>query len=94
MKKIKLPIIIIMAAILAASYFLFTRDDPILVTSMKASKGEITKTIDVSGAINSPDVELILIEPNMKVNKVYVNENDIVEKGQILAELDSNELDI
>lgn len=94
MKKIKLSIILIIAAILVASYFLLSRDEAVLVTSMQAYKGGITKTVEVSGSINSPDVELILIEPSMKVNKVYVKENDIVKKDQILAELDSNELEI
>jgi multidrug efflux pump subunit AcrA (membrane-fusion protein) len=92
MKKIKLPIIIIAAVILAACFFLLIKDDAVSVSSIKAYKGSVTKTIEVSGSVNSQDVEIIPIEPNIEVKKVYVKENDMVEVDQLLAELDSGDL--
>lgn len=93
MKKYKIQIILLTAAIIATvSYFLLLNEKSIEVSTMKTYKGNITKTIDVSGAINSKDVEVIPLQPSMDVVKTYVKENDIVEANQLLAELDSKDL--
>lgn len=75
-------------------YFLFfnRNNNAVLVSTMNAYSGNITKTIDLTGVINSSDYEEISVAPDVKVLKTYVKENDEVEKGQLLAELDSTDL--
>ncbi|MDF2675943.1 MAG: HlyD family efflux transporter periplasmic adaptor subunit [Bacillota bacterium] len=75
-------------------YFLFfnRNNNAVLVSTMNAYSGNITKTIDLTGVITSSDYEEISVAPDVKVMKTYVKENDEVEKGQILAELDSTDL--
>lgn len=93
MKKYKLLIlsaVVILAAV--AGYFLIFNDNSKEVSAMKSYKASITKTVDVSGTINSSDIEVINLEPGKLVVKTYVKVNDAVEKNQLLAELDMDDL--
>lgn len=93
MKKYKLLIlsaVVILAAV--AGYFLIFNDNSKEVSAMKSYKASITKTVDVSGTINSSDIEVINLEPRKLVVKTYVKVNDAVEKNQLLAELDMDDL--
>ncbi len=93
MKKYKFLILsaaVIFAA--AAGYFLLTGDKALEVSTMKSYKGSIIKTIEVSGTINSKEIETISLETGRLVKKTYVKENDVVEKNQLLAELENDDL--
>lgn len=93
MKKNRLLILlIVIVIILTIGYFLFINDDALEVSTMKSYKTSITKTVQVTGTINSSDVEIINLDPGMKVVKTYVEENDTVEKNQLLAEFDADDL--
>lgn len=96
MKKGKKQIIlvVVIAILLIIFYFsLFnTRKSTIKVNAMEAYIGNISKTINLSGIVNSSDFEEISVASNLEVFNIYVKENDIVESGQLLAELDSTEL--
>lgn len=94
MKKNKLQILVIVAILIVVvlNRFLLFTNNTVEVNAMKSYRGSITKSIEVTGAINSSDVEVIPLEPSMNVVKTYVKENDHVEKNQILAELDADEL--
>ena len=95
MKKNKLLLISAAALVVAASaYFLFFNDKSVEVSTMNTYKTNIIKTIEVSGIINSKDIEVISLEPGKKVVKAYVEENDIVKKNQLLSELDADDLNI
>ncbi|HOA20389.1 MAG TPA: biotin/lipoyl-binding protein, partial [Sedimentibacter sp.] len=95
MKKNKLLLISAAALVVAASaYFLFFNDKSVEVSTMNTYKTNIIKTIEVSGIINSKDIEVISLEPGKKVVKAYVKENDIVKKNQLLSELDADDLNI
>jgi len=78
----------------ASAYFLFFNDKSVEVSTMNTYKTNIIKTIEVSGIINSKDIEVISLEPGKKVVKAYVEENDIVKKNQLLSELDADDLNI
>lgn len=88
-------IYILIAVIIAVSIFmLFFNKEAVEVSTMNTYIGSVTRTIEVSGSINSDSVEIISIEPNVNVLNVYVKENDYVEKNQKLAELDTEQLNI
>ncbi|MDW5298677.1 MAG: biotin/lipoyl-binding protein [Sedimentibacter sp.] len=91
-KKISLFAAVI--AVLLISYFLFSdKGNPIVeVSAFSANMGSISKTIEFSGVVKSSDMEEIMVKPNLEVSKTYVTENDKVEKGQLLAELDTTDL--
>ena len=94
-KKIKIIIVfIVMIALMVTVYFSLLKGDnaSIEVSSMNAYKGSISKNLDLTGVLYSIDSEEISITPNLKVLKTYVEENSLVEEGQLLAELDSTDL--
>lgn len=95
MKKSKLLILLGALLIVAvATYFLLFNDKSVEVSTMNSYKASIVKTIEVSGIINSKDIEIISLVPEKKVVKTYVEENDIVKKNQLLSELDAEDLQI
>lgn len=93
-KNIKTVIIIVTVIIIFLFvYFMLSKDDEAVeVTTMKAYYGSVTKSIELSGVIKSADYEEITISSELKILKTYVEENSTVEKGQLLAELDSTDL--
>lgn len=93
-KNIKAVIIIGTVLIISLlAYFMLSKDDEAVeVSIMNAYHGSVTKSIELSGVIKSSDYEEISIPSELKVLKTYVEENSTVEKGQLLAELDSTEL--
>jgi HlyD family secretion protein len=93
-KNIKTVIFILAVLILSIiAYLMLSKDkEAVEVSTMNAYYGSVTKNIELSGVIKSADYEEISISSELKVVKTYVEENSIVEKGQLLAELDSTEL--
>ncbi|MCR6544305.1 efflux RND transporter periplasmic adaptor subunit [Dehalobacterium formicoaceticum] len=95
MKKYRFLIIFMVVAICAAvGYFFINREEGMEVSTMKGYKGSISKTIEVSGVIDSNDIQVIPLEANRKVIKTYVQENDLVKENQLLAELDTTDIDL
>lgn len=93
MKKYRVLILLIVCVIvLAIGYFSLFNDNSLEVSTMKSYKASITKTIEVSGTINSSDVEVIDLDTGKTAVKTYVKENDVVQKNQLLAELDDDDL--
>ncbi|SHJ20230.1 Multidrug efflux pump subunit AcrA (membrane-fusion protein) [Dethiosulfatibacter aminovorans DSM 17477] len=92
--KIKTRYIILIIIILSLALFLaFCRgNDPIEVKTSIVERGTIVKTVDISGKIEASDFEEISIASGSKVIEVLVEENDIVEAGDVLAVLDSSQL--
>lgn len=95
-KKRSLTIMIIIVIILIISYFLFfnTENISVEVVGVPAIKGDIIKTISLTGSISSSDSEVINLPTGIVVEKVYAYENDYVGAGQLLAELNSDDLNI
>lgn len=96
LKKRSYTIMITVVTILIISYFLFfnTENISIEVVEAPAIKGDIIKTISLTGSISSSDSEVINLPTGIVVEKVYVDENNYVEAGQLLAELNSDDLGI
>lgn len=55
-------------------------------------KGDITKTITANGTINPVNVVEVGTQVSGTIEKIYVDYNDVVKKGQKLAELDTSVL--
>ncbi len=95
MKKYKyLIILVILGAIGAGAYLFLNKEEVMSVSAMESYKGSIKKTIEISGLIESDNIEIIPLEPNWDVVKTYVSENDYVEANQILVEFDTDDINL
>lgn len=59
----------------------------------KVRKGDLIKEITATGTINPVNVVSVGTQVTGIVNDIYVDYNDVVKKGQILAKLDTDILD-
>lgn len=64
--------------------------DEVPVEVMKVGKGSISSSLKTSTTVKSRNSVVIFSEVNEEVERVPVQEGDTVEKGEILAELDSD----
>jgi len=93
MKKYRIMILLTVGIIfLAVGYFFLFNGDTLEVSTMKSYKTNITKTIEVSGTIDSSDIEVIYPDTGKTAVKTYIKENEMVQKNQLLADLDSDDL--
>lgn len=91
--KKTITIFIVVLLLIIAYFLFFTRDEEAAeVKTMKAYNGDIEKTLEISGSVKSSDSEEISIQANLKVLKTYVKENDYVSSGDLLAELEMDDL--
>ncbi|ULQ60304.1 efflux RND transporter periplasmic adaptor subunit [Brucepastera parasyntrophica] len=56
------------------------------------TRGSLEKTVSASGSLNPVSTVSVLAQMNGKVEKIYVDYNDEVKKGDILAELNTDML--
>lgn len=94
-KKVKFLVVV---AILVSGYFLFLRPkrgqlDMRNFDLEEVMFGDLSKTITASGSINPVNVVNVGTQVSGIVEKIYVDYNDEVKSGQILAELDMSILD-
>ncbi len=91
-KTLKLIIGIVIVAVIAVMVYLNlnkSRGKSVEVTTTKVERGSITKTVSGSGYVQ-PEVDVqISARISAEIMKIHVEEGDIVEKGQLLVELDS-----
>lgn len=86
-------VFVLFAAAFAANYLFFSDKDNVFeVGFMKAYIGDISRNIKLSGVIDPSDFEEIYLPADVEVMRTYVQENSRVNKGDMLAELDSSEL--
>lgn len=92
LKKYIVYAIVLIAAIGIIFTFIKKDNGAMEVTVYKASRADLEKSIDLSGTIEAVDYEEITFATGSKVLKVYASENQLVEKGQVLAELDTGDI--
>ncbi len=91
--KKTISIAIILLLIIITYFAFFTRDESAVeVRTMNSYIGDIEKTVKISGIIESSDSEVINITPNLEVLKTYYKKNDYVKKGELIAELEIDDL--
>ena len=59
----------------------------------KVQKGEVNKTIAVTGVLEVLNSKVVLSKADGVVNKLYTDFNKTVKKGQLLATLDASLID-
>lgn len=96
MKKKKIIIGGIFFLALVAAIYLMVRgsNKGIEVSLIDVEQSNIVKTIEMSGSIYANDSQELEIPKGVKVKEVYFKENDLVKKGDVLAVLDSIDLNL
>lgn len=93
MKKGKWLIGFLVLAIgIAGAHYLSNKEEFLEVATMKSYKGSVVKTIELTGTINSDNIETISLQPNVEVVNTYVEENQLIKANTLLVELDSEDL--
>ena len=95
MKKKKTVIILIGIVIIAiVGYFIFRKEtkQTIKIETEVVSKGSIINTVTATGTVEPIDKIDVGTQVSGVIDKIYVDYNSIVKKGQLLAELDKSTL--
>jgi HlyD family secretion protein len=92
-KKIIIPVIIL-AALLVGSYYLFFAGDKKTqqYTFVQISRGIVSQTITATGTLQAVTTVDIGTQVSGKITRLYVDFNDHVRKGQLLAVIDTTNL--
>ncbi|MCQ2209495.1 MAG: efflux RND transporter periplasmic adaptor subunit [Paludibacteraceae bacterium] len=91
-KIILIAILVVVAAIIA--YFLFFKKQPprAIVETEPVELGRITNSVTATGTIEPVTEVEVGTQVSGKIDKIYVDYNAVVKKGQLLAELDRSTL--
>ena len=71
---------------------LSTKNKPTQIQTEIVKKGTIVSSVTASGSIISSNIENITTQASGTVKKVYVNDGDVVTKGQLIAEIELDTL--
>jgi HlyD family secretion protein len=105
MKK-RIIAIVLVVAVVAASWVLYDRvikrsraakapsQTATGITTIKVTRGAIEATVDASGALSAERVQPLGFSIAGTVAEVLVKQGDIVKTGQILAKLDTTDLEL
>lgn len=91
MKKRKTLIIILVIVVAAiAVWFLFFKksEQEVTIITQKPRIGHIAESVTATGTVEPVDTVSVGTQVSGTVNKIYVDFNSTVKKGQLLAELD------
>ncbi len=94
MKKKVIIYSLIVVGILAAVYFLFIKSDSTTpkFTFAEIKKGDISNTITSTGTLNALKTIDVGTQVSGKIDKIFVDFNSDVKRGQLLAILDTTNL--
>lgn len=86
----KIVTIIIVLAVIVGSLFFFRREDQKAVTyeTVELKRGNINNTVTATGTIEPITKVDVGTQVSGTISRIYVDYNSIVQKGQLLAELD------
>lgn len=73
-------------------YFLLNDSKKITYTTIKPVKGDITQNVSATGTLSPTNEVEIGSQISGTIYKLYVEVNDVVKKGEILAEINPNKL--
>lgn len=94
-KKLKIVLLIVVLAIGAGvAYLLLNKnsDATIAIETITAKKGEVTKMVTATGTVQPLTEVEVGTQVSGEVEKIYVDYNSVVKKGQLIAELDKTNL--
>ncbi|MEZ5026753.1 MAG: efflux RND transporter periplasmic adaptor subunit [Chitinophagales bacterium] len=85
-------IVVLLAAFFGFRFFSSKGETQIMLTTVKAEKGQIANEVTATGTVEPVDQVEVGTQVSGKVDKIYVDYNSVVKKGQLLAELDKTAL--
>ena len=94
-KKNKIAVLVGSAFLIVGIYYSFfsgSVEAPIKVESLKAKIGDIKTTVTATGTVQPIKEVEVGTQVSGVVEKIYVDYNTVVKKGQLLAELDKTNL--
>jgi HlyD family secretion protein len=86
-KKFIVVTVLLAALVLVWSSFDGSADAPQYRTA-KITRGDIAEVVTANGTLNPMELVTIGTQVSGQISKIYVNVNDEVKKGQLLAEID------
>ncbi|MFT3920780.1 efflux RND transporter periplasmic adaptor subunit [Cloacibacterium sp.] len=92
LKTSAFAIITIIVVFLGYLFFGKEKETPIEVQTVKMNKGAITTSVTATGTVEPVDQVEVGTQVSGLVDKIYVDYNSPVKKGQLLAELDKTNL--
>ncbi len=92
-KYISLIVVSLIVAILVYIFFPKEADKKIEYITSKVSKGDLTVLVSASGNIKPTNSVEIGIEVSGTIKEIFVDFNDEVEVGQVLAKIDTTKLE-
>lgn len=92
-KKRNIIIAIILLIIITAVIFSQTSSKPKEISTASVTKGDLLQTIEPTGSIKSQTEIKLNFDTIGRISKIYVKVGDHVKAGQLLANLDSRNLD-
>jgi len=96
MKRKTIILIIAAVALLIAAYFVFGRSTvaagDIKIETAKVEKGTISKLVSATGTLQVIDTVEVGTQVSGIVDKIYVDFNSPVKKGQLIAKIDTTNL--
>ena len=86
-------LLVVLGGVATGAYVYLTREEPEKVTVVEARLGMVEETVSATGSVQPVQTILVTVEAGgAPVAGVYFKEQDLVEKGQVLAKLDDAEL--
>jgi HlyD family secretion protein len=91
-KKWKIILLLLLLFIGIGLYFFYTSSkdvqEPVIYVSKPLKRGDMTLTVSATGYLEPTQTVTVGTEVSGTINKVYVDYNDKVKKGEILAQID------
>ncbi|NCA84490.1 MAG: efflux RND transporter periplasmic adaptor subunit [Clostridia bacterium] len=92
-KRIIFLMVFILAAFSAAGIYLFRNETSGYVfETVKVEKGSVNITITATGTLEATNTVIVGTQVSGVIEKIYVDFNSVVKKGQLIAELDKSTL--
>lgn len=94
-KYFKNSIIVLVSAIViffVYRYFTTDKTNHIAVETVKLSKQNVTTSVTATGTVEPVDTVQVGTQVSGLIDKIYVDYNSVVKKGQLLAEIDKTNL--
>lgn len=93
-KKIIIGAAVLVAAALAVKTFAMPKDTSVPVSVSPLAAGELVNMVNVTGTVESANVSRIYSSQTGKVQEILVKVGDRVEKGDVLARLDTSDIEL
>ncbi len=88
MKKILFVAAISLCILAVAGYFFFLKKTPPIYKTAKVERGSIVSTVSATGTLNAVTTVQVGTQVSGTIQKLFVDYNSQVKKGQIIAQID------